>query len=183
MSDTVLPLVRRKQRWIIIAFFFFSGILAATWTSRIPDIQHKLALSNAALGTVLFSIPVGLVAGLSVASWLVATFGAKKVMISSCVCGAAALALAGFSSSQFLLMPALFFFGVCRTVLNLSSNAGAIDVQQLYDRPIISGFHGVWSTACFLAAGISTGLIVLDVKPVFHFLSVAVFNAAVALLF
>jgi len=183
MSETVLRNARRKQRWIIIAFFFFSGILAATWTSRIPDIQQKLALNNAALGTVLFTIPVGLIAGLSVASWLVATFGAKKIMVGSCVCCALALAAAGFSATRFLLMPALFFFGASRTVLNLSSNAGAIDVQQFYDRPIISGFHGIWSGACFLAAGLSTGLILLNVKPAFQFLSVAVILSSVALLF
>jgi hypothetical protein len=54
---------REKQRWVTGVFFFLAGILAATWSSRIPDVQHKLALNDAAWGTVLVAMPIGLVAG------------------------------------------------------------------------------------------------------------------------
>ena len=65
MNDHALVAERKKQRWFITVFFFISGILSASWSSRIPDIQQKLQLSNAALGTVLFALPAGLVVGLS----------------------------------------------------------------------------------------------------------------------
>lgn len=182
MDETLGLKERGKQRLILVAFFFFSGIFAATWTSRIPAVQQKLNLSNAALGTVLFCILVGLVAGLSVASWLVGTFGSKKIMVASCVGCGLAIASAGFAPMSVLLMVALFFFGVCRTVLNLSCNTEAIDLQRSYDRPIVAGFHGIWSLACFAAAGISTVMILLNVKPQAQFLFVAIFLATMALL-
>jgi MFS family permease len=48
-------------------------------------------------------------------------------------------------------------------------------VQSLYDRPIIAGFHGVWSMACFVAGGIGQLMISYTVSPFFHFLFIAAF--------
>lgn len=152
MNKKGLMVDRRKQRIFIALFFFISGILSATWSSRIPDIQQKLGLSNAVLGTVLSAIPVGLVTGLSFASWAVASFGAKRVVVVSTLFLALFLSLAGLASTSFVLMAMLFLVGVSRTLLNLSANAGAIEVQQLYQRPIIASFHGLWTLACFVAA-------------------------------
>jgi fucose permease len=182
MEDKGLPADRKKQRLLIALFFFISGILSATWSSRIPDIQQKLGLSNAALGTVLSAIPVGLVTGLSFASWAVASFGAKRVVVVSTLFLTLFLSLAGIASSSLLLMMMLFLLGISRTLLNLSANAGAIEVQQLYNRPIIASFHGIWSLACFVAAGISTVIIILDVRPVWHFSGIAIAVALTVLL-
>jgi hypothetical protein len=79
-------------------------------------------------------------------------------------------------------MMMLFLLGISRTLLNLSANAGAIEVQQLYNRPIIASFHGIWSLACFVAAGISTVIIILDVRPVWHFSGIAIAAALTVLL-
>ena len=152
MDDKVGMIDRKGQRRIIILFFFLSGIMTATWSSRIPNIQQKLHLSNAALGTVLFAIPAGLVVGLSFASWAVVSFGSKRIMLLSCLLSALFLALAGIASTTFLMMLVRFIVGMGRTVLNLSANTGAIEVQRLYERPIISSFHGIWSLACLIAA-------------------------------
>ena len=173
MGDKAEMIDRKAQRRIIVFFFFLSGIMTATWSSRIPDIQQKLHLSNAALGTVLFAIPAGLVVGLSFASWAVVSFGSKRIMLLSCLLSALFLALAGIASTTFLMMLILFLVGIGRTVLNLSANTGAIEVQQLYERPIISSFHGIWSLACLIAAGISQFLIILDIVPGWQFSIVA----------
>lgn len=183
MNEKGLMVDRRKQRIFIALFFFISGILSATWSSRIPDIQQKLGLSNAVLGTVLSAIPVGLVTGLSFASWAVASFGAKRVVVVSTLFLALFLSLAGLASTSFVLMAMLFLVGVSRTLLNLSANAGAIEVQQLYQRPIIASFHGLWTLACFVAAGISTVIIILDIAPLWHFSGAAIVAVVTVLLF
>ncbi|HEY0042839.1 MAG TPA: MFS transporter [Flavisolibacter sp.] len=164
---------RKKHRRFIALFFLFSGIIAATWSSRIADVQHKLQLSNSSLGTVLFAVPVGLVAGLSFSSWVVVRFGARKMMLLSCLLAAVFLALAGMADTPVLLMLVLFFLGICRTLLNLSANTAAIEVQELYDRPIIASFHGLWSLACFGAAGISAILLAAEIRPTIHFIVIA----------
>jgi MFS family permease len=182
MAGDDLLVDRKKQRRVIALFFLFSGILSATWSSRIPDIQHTLSLSNAALGTVLFAIPVGLVTGLIFSSWAVVTFGARWMMLLSCLLIALFLTLAGVVPTALLLMVVLFFFGVARTLLNLSANTAAIEVQRLYDRPIIASFHGVWSVACFAAAGISAAMLTWSVRPLLHFSAMATVVTITALL-
>jgi MFS family permease len=164
---------RRKERWITLIFFFLSGIITASWSSRIPDVQQGLGMNNAAWGTVLFIVPIGLITGLSFSSWLVARFGTRRIMVLSCIGTALTLCLAGLARTAAQLMVALYFMGAMRTILNISANTHSVMVQKLYDRPIVSTFHGVWSGACFLAAGIGTVMIVNNVVPTLHFLIIS----------
>lgn len=174
---------RRKERWITLIFFFLSGIITATWSSRIPDVQQRLGMNNAAWGTVLFVVPVGLIIGLSFSSWLVARFGTRRIMVLSCLGTALMLCLAGWADTTVQLMTALFFMGALRTILNISMNTHSVMVQKLYERPIVSTFHGVWSGACFLAAGIGTVMIINNVLPLAHFIIIAAVSIPAALLF
>ncbi|MEJ7740416.1 MAG: MFS transporter [Chitinophagaceae bacterium] len=181
MAEAAFLFNKRKERWVIISFFFLSGILTATWSSRIPDIQHKLGLSNAALGGVLFAIPVGLVTGLTIAGWLVATFGPQRIMLVSCIFCAVTLVIVAMASTVFSLMFFLFLLGLGRTVFGLSANTSAIDLQRHYQHPILARFHGVWSLACLVAAGAGTVMIIWDVKLLLHFLIMAMAALVVAI--
>ncbi|MGE5519487.1 MAG: MFS transporter [Candidatus Dadabacteria bacterium] len=182
MVEEEKVLARRRERWRMIGFFVLSGILTAAWSSRIPAIQHKLQLNNASLGTVLFSIPIGLVSGLVAASWLVASFGARKVTLLSCLTTGVFLILAGLSPGIVGLMISLFLFGASRTIFNLAVNTAALEVQREYEQPIIATFHGTWSLACLVSAGIGTLMIISDVKPIYHFIGIAFVCSAIALL-
>jgi fucose permease len=81
-----------------------------------------------------------------------------------------------------MMMLVLFLFGIGRTVLNLSANTGAIEVQQLYERPIISSFHGTWSLACLIAAGIGQVSIIFDIIPGWQF-SIIAFGVIICVIF
>lgn len=162
--------MRKKKRGMTMVFFVVSGVLAASWASRIPDVQQKLGLSNAAWGTVLFTSPAGLMAGLQVASWITTRFGVQKTMVSTAIISALLLMLAGVADSRTQLMLVLFLMGFTRTILNISANTCSVEVQRLYDKPIISTFHGLWSLACFVSAALGTVMIVANVLPSYHFL-------------
>ena len=174
---------RRKQRWLIALFFLLAGLLTASWASRIPEIQSKLRLNNAAWGTVLFGIPAGQVVGMLLAGRLVAHYGAKRMMMVAAVTGSATLVLTSFSVTSWQLVAVLFLLGTTRTLINLAMNTGAVELQKQYERPILSSFHGVWSLACFVAAAVGTWMIVQNIKPSLHFLLMALLVAATALFF
>src|SRR4051812_15736087 len=114
-----VPGDKKKRRLITTIFFFISGIITASWSSRIPDVQHKLHMNNAVWGTVLFALPAGLVTGLVLSSWLVARFGTQKVMITTSILVAVLLCFLGLSSFRAELMIALFLTGFVRTILNV----------------------------------------------------------------
>ncbi|HEY1114659.1 MAG TPA: MFS transporter [Chitinophagaceae bacterium] len=179
----IAPLHRKKERWTTIVFFFLSGILTASWASRIPDVQQKLGMNNASWGTTLLGVYAGLFAGLSISSWLIARYGTKRIMVLSCIGTAAMLGAAGLVGSREQLMAALFAFGGLRTMLNISANTQSIQVQKLYNRPIVSTFHGIWSGASFVAAGIGTLMIIGGVSPAVHFLAIGAAVIALTLFF
>src|SRR4029079_6352643 len=104
MVDAEWLLRRKKQRWFIFVFFFLSGIISASLSSRLPDIQYKLKINNSVFGVVLSSLYAGLFTGLTIASWLVASYGFKKVMVISCILSALSLVLAGAFSSFIVTM-------------------------------------------------------------------------------
>lgn len=169
MNEKVGVVNRGQHRLVVTGFFFLSGMLASSWSSRIPHIQNSLNLTNAELGGILFAIPVGLIAGLNAGSWLVATFGTKRVMLVSCIISAVLLVLTAVITTSVQLIIVLFFIGLARTIYNLSINTASIEVQQQYNKPIISGFHGIWSLAGFIAMGVGAVMISNTIEPYYHF--------------
>lgn len=164
--------VRNKIRWTTAAFFFFSGIITATWSSRIPDIQRQLNLSNAELGGVLFSISAGLILALPVSSWLIARYSAERMMTVSTIVFGILICLLAIPSSVYLLVLLLFLFGAFRNLVSMSANTNSIEVQALFQKPIIATFHGIWSMACFVGIAIGALMISKGVIPAWHFLSI-----------
>ena len=64
------PVSRRTHRLAVGALFFLLGLCFASWASRIPSIQQRMGISEAALGGVLLAIPVGQLVSLPLAGWL-----------------------------------------------------------------------------------------------------------------
>lgn len=158
-----------KARIAIGVYFFVSGFGFSTWASRIPAIQQHLQLNEAQLGGVLFALPVGLLMTLPVTGLLLSRFSSRNIMITGAVLFNLMLGVIGFASHTWQLLVALFCFGSSRNLMNISMNAQSIGVQQLYDRPIITTFHGVWSLAGF--AGAATGSLMVSggIAPAYHF--------------
>ncbi|MCU7551449.1 MFS transporter [Chitinophagaceae bacterium LB-8] len=179
-AATVAP---RRERVITAVFFFLSGLVAATWSSRIPDVQHHLQLNDAQWGRVLFTIYAGLICGLPISSWLVSRFGSRTIMVTGGIIYSLVLGILGIADSTWQLVLALFLFGFSRNLFNISVNTSAVEVQQLYNKPIISTFHGLWSLACFVAAAIGSIMIAQDVSTCIHFFIIAVFCALMSYAF
>lgn len=159
----------RTHRIAVSVYFFIAGITFASWASRIPEIKNKLHLSDAGLGTVLFALPVGLMASLPLSGWAVSKFGSKQVLTIAGIVYPCVLVLPGLVNSSASLMITLFFFGLFGNLFNISVNTQAIGVEEEYGRSIMASFHGVWSLAGFSGAVIGT-FMVSNVVPIFvHF--------------
>lgn len=173
----------RRERWLTAVFFLLSGLVSATWASRIPDVQQQFRLNDAQWGQVLFALPAGLITGLPVSSWLVARFGSRNMRITGGILFSLMLCMLGVASQVWQLSVALFFFGFLRNLFNISVNTSAIEVQQQYDRPIVSSFHGLWSLSCFAAAGIGAWMIAQQISTDTHFLLIALACSFLCILF
>jgi MFS family permease len=161
---------RRAHRIAVSAFFFLAGLCFASWASRIPNIQLKLHLDNAALGAVLLGLPVGLMVSLPLAGWLVAKFGSKPIALVAALLYASTLPVLGLVTSVWQLVLCLFVFGMGGNLLNISINTQAIGTEALYGRTIMASYHGLWSLAGFSGAALGTLFISLGWLPWQHFL-------------
>jgi MFS family permease len=162
--------VRRINRIAVSAFFFLAGICYSSWCSRIPDIQQRLHLDNAALGGVLLGLPVGLLTSLPLAGWLVARFGSRPIAITAALLYASVLPVLDLVAAPWQLVTALVFFGMCGNLLNISMNTQAIGTEASYGRTIMASYHGLWSLAGFAGGSIGTLFISLGWSPWQHFL-------------
>jgi MFS family permease len=168
-----MPFVQRRlHRIAVSSFFFLAGICFASWASRIPDIQAKLQLSNAALGGILLCLPIGLLSSLPIAGFLVAKFGSRVIVMLASVLYATTLPMLGFANSSTQLMITLFVFGFGGNMLNISINTQAVGTESLYHKPIMASFHGIWSTAGFSGAAIGTIMVRFHVIPPYHYLCI-----------
>jgi len=163
------PVSKKANRIAVACFFFIAGISFASWASRIPDIKAKLHLSDAALGGVLFALPVGSMISLPLSGWLVAKYGSKRMVTIAVTCYPLILILIGTTASIWQLVSVLLLFGLFGNLCNISVNTQAIGVQASYGRSIMATFHGIWSMAGFTGAAIGTFLVSKDLSPFYHF--------------
>src|SRR5579872_5968279 len=155
-------------------FFFISGFGYTTWTSRIPDLQQQLHLNKAQLGAALFALPIGLFITLPFTGWLLSKFSSNRIMLIGALAFNVMLALVGFSNMYWQFIIILFFFGSSRNLLNLATNTQSVSVQKLYDKSIITTFHGIWSLSGL--AGVFTSWIMtfLNVPTYWHMPAVSI---------
>ncbi len=160
----------KKRIRVAVALFYFSmGLCFASWASRIPDIKTALHLSDAAFGTILFALPAGQFLMMPFSGKLVTHFGSSKVILFAIPLYALSLTNLGLATQGWHLGVGLFLFGVFGNMSNISINTQGIEAEKLYDRPIMSSFHGGWSLAGFTGALVGLAMINLKILPYLHF--------------
>ena len=148
------------------------GLVFASWASRIPDIKTALHLNDALFGSILFSLPVAQFLMMTFSGKLVTRFGSRNTLLVALPLYAFFLTNIGLVREGWQLSIALFLFGLAGNLCNISINTQGVSAEKLYQRPIMSSFHGGWSLAGFTGALIGLIMINLKVIPYWHFVTV-----------
>src|ERR1700755_1959523 len=98
------PISKKALRLAVGAMFFMAGLSFSSWASRIATVQQNMGLSDAALGAVLFSLPVGLMCSLPFSGWIITKIGSRKLLISALLVYAIALVTLGLAQNTFQLI-------------------------------------------------------------------------------
>lgn len=163
------------NRITVSAFFFLSGLILSTFTSRIPGLQERFSLNNAQLGVLLACLPIGLLVSMPFAGFITYKFSIKRVLTISSISFVVLLLILGFSNQRWQLYLVLFFFGVTRTFYNVSINTISVFIQLRYQKKIINSFHGIWSLATLIGALVSLLFIGNDVSIQLHVIAISLF--------
>ncbi len=173
----------RIHRIAVSVFFFIAGLTVATWASRIPDIKNKLHLNEAALGGVLFALPVGQLISLPLSGWLIPRFGSRQLVIAAAMFFPLTLILLAIAATAWQLVIVLFFFGVWANLINIAMNTQAVSVENLYGKSIMASFHGLWSLAGFSGAAIANFFVSAELSPLTHFSIICVLTGLLVFIF
>lgn len=163
----------RRARLAVIIFFMLHGLIFASWIVRIPDVKAQLHLSDGELGLALLGAPVGAISGQFLVGWLLSKYGSKTITVAMAVAWCLIFPLLGLAPNMVVLMGVLFLSGLLTGGFDVAMNTQAALVEQRYGRPIMANFHGTWSVAGLIAAGIGGFLAGHQVAVEQHFLAVA----------
>ncbi len=170
MSESSIS--NQARRAILSGYFFFTGICFASWASRIPDIKLSLGLSDAQFGGMLLFLPLGSFIGIPISGSLTTRYGSNKMLKMASVLYPLALVNIGWAAGTFVwhLAIALFVFGMIGNLFNVSVNTQAVELAKLFDKSIISSFHGFWSLAGFVGGLIGSYFIAASMSPMMQFI-------------
>ena len=168
------PFSKHTLRVVVGVMFFLAGLCFASWASRIVTVQQSMGLTDAALGAVLFSLPVGLMCSLPFSGWIITIIGSRRLLIISLIFYSLSLVGLSLAHNVFQLIAILVLFGFSSNSVNISVNTQAVATEILYKKPIMASFHGLWSLAGFTGAGIGTFMIGKGISPFHHFILIAI---------
>ena len=168
-----LPYSLKRIRAAVFILYFCQGLVFASWASRIPNIKSAFGFDDATWGTLLFMIPIGQLCGMVFSGFLVSQLGSKKILAISFPLYAISLLAIGFSVNPHTLTLCMILFGVTSNFANISVNTQGVNVENIYNKSIMSSFHGGWSLAGFIGSLIGLLMINLNLNPARHFVIVA----------
>src|ERR687894_2204083 len=163
----------RRARVGAAACFLLTGVISASWASRVPAIKGGLSLSDGEFAIALLGLEAGAVVGLQLGGLVVPRTGSRKALIASLLASSGALLGPAVAPSLLVLAASLFLFAALNSVVDVAMNAQGVAVQRLMGRPVLSGMHAMHSLGGVLGAGAGALAARLGATPPQHFLSCA----------
>ena len=156
------------------AYFLVTGIIFATWASRVPAIKGGLDLGDGQFAIALLGLEAGAILGLQLGGVIVPRVGSRRALTTSLVVFICALLGPAFAPSLVLLAASLFAFSAFNSVVDVAMNTQGLALQRLLGRPVLSRLHAMHSLGGVLGAGAGALAARLGATPPPHFLICAV---------
>jgi MFS family permease len=163
-----------------LVVFAISGVLMASWMSRVPDVKALLDLTAGQLGIMLLAVSVGSMLGLPTAGRVANRLGAATTVRLGASVALVGLFLAGLAVqahvSMYLVMPGLFLMGLGGGTWDVAQNLEGTNIERALGRAIMPWFHAAFSGATVVAALIGAAMTALHVPVVAHLAVVSVLS-------
>jgi fucose permease len=154
------------------AVFIGSGLIYASWASRIPQVKAHLHLDPSALGWLLLCIAAGSVLAMPLAGAVINRIGSKRTIVVTSITVASGMGIAsiGYQIGVIPVAIGLFVYGLGFGTWDVAMNVQGAIVEQRIRRPIMPRFHAGFSLGTVVGALIGAGLIALHVPVTGHLL-------------
>lgn len=158
--------------------FLIAGFGVACWAPLIPYAKARLGVDDGMLGLLLLCLGIGSVTAMLLTGMLSARYGSKPIIIAGALGMTVVLPLLAVAATPLELGAALFVFGGSLGSLDVAMNIHAVEVEKAAGKPLMSGFHGLYSVGGFIGSMFVTFLLSLGIAPLTAVLLAAVLMLA-----
>ncbi|MBA3239077.1 MAG: MFS transporter [Parachlamydiaceae bacterium] len=154
------PTVQVEKARVATSFMFLvSGLAYSSWAPMVPYAKARLELNEATLGLILLAFGIGALISMPLTGWAVHRFGSRIISTTVAPLMIALLPLLAIAPTNMMLAALLFVFGATGGAMNISMNSQAAAVEAHLGKPILSGFHCLFSFGGLLGAGLMSLLL------------------------
>lgn len=158
MSDHTIPLASRKpigvaQQHATRVGFLIAGLGMSVWAPLVPYAVLRIGMDDATLGLLLLCLGIGSICAMPMTGSLAERFGCRAVIICAAIFIMLCLPLLATVPSIMTLGIMLFIFGASVGTIDVAINIQAVLVEKASGKPMMSGFHGLYSLGCIIGAG------------------------------
>lgn len=148
------------------AAFLVAGFGLACWAPLVPLAKARLGVDDGTLGLLLLCLGLGSVVAMQLAGPLTSRIGARPAVIVGGIGQAMLLPFLAFSPTIWMMAASLLLFGGFLGVIEVGMNVHAVEVEKRSGRPLMSGFHGLFSVGGFIGASMMTVALSIGVGAV-----------------
>jgi len=146
--------------------FLVAGFIMACWAPLIPFAKTQVGASEGVLGLLLLCLGLGSIVAMPVTGYISARTGARPMILLGGYGLVLLLPALVLAETVVLLGIALALFGAALGTVDVAMNVHAAEVEARTGRPMMSGFHAMWSVGGILGAGGVTLLLWAGAAPV-----------------
>ncbi len=147
-----------RWRTAIFAIFLASGLSISTWAARVPDIKNAVGVDRAQLGLMLFVGGVASILGVTLASVILARFGARNGMLGAILVFALGVVVIGVGADVFgsygVVIVGLTLWGFGNGVVDVIMNVEGAAIEKQWNKTILPLFHAFFSFGTVIGAAI-----------------------------
>jgi len=169
---------RRAGRRVVSLLFLINGFLIGVWASRIPAITVQYDLTPGMLGMLLLVLASGAVIAFPISGFLMDRIGAGHITRITTLAYVGSMVLIPLAPTTLTLAMALWLFGAVHGAMDVAMNGWGAELEKVYERPIMSSFHAVFSVGTGLGAASTFVAATLGVGLFSHMVMASILSAA-----
>jgi predicted MFS family arabinose efflux permease len=153
--------------WSYRLTFLLSGMSLGAWAPLVPFARERAGLEEAQLGLLLLCFGLGSMLAMPLAGALTTRKGCRFVSLIGGALICSMLPLLATLSSFSALAGALALFGAGLGSIDVAMNVQGLMVERDHGRPLMSGFHGLFSLGGIASALLMSVLLWGGASPLF----------------
>lgn len=163
MAAVVVPeQVPRSARRAVLAGFAIQGFTFASLATRLPEVKDDFGLSDAHILLLLAAVAVASGLGSLLAGTYAAHRGSAAALRHALLLASVTVVLPSLMPDVATLVLATCVYGVFLGGVDAAMNMQGVATQDAYRRPIMTGFHAMWSGAAVVGAVLASVTLELD---------------------